>query len=175
MNFPSHFIHLIMVCLSTTSFSFLINSQPKGFVKPSRGLRQGDPISPYLFLLCTEGFSALIRKAVSDGHIHPIILSRNGSAISHLLFTDDILLFTRASIADCLSIKNILSIYETESGQKINFDKSEMSFSRAISEDRQSYLCQVMGIKGVDNHVKYLGLLTLIGKSKKYIFSFLKE
>lgn len=76
MDCPTSFIQLILNCISSVSFSFLINGVPKGFVKPMRGLRQGDPISPYLFLICAEGLSAMIRNAELNN-------SLNGFRICH--------------------------------------------------------------------------------------------
>lgn len=62
MGFQEKWIHLSMMCMKTVSYSVLINGEPKGRIIPTRGLRQGDPISPYLFMLCAEGLSAIIQK-----------------------------------------------------------------------------------------------------------------
>ena len=64
MGFCSRWIDLIMECIRTVSYSILVNGDPKGLINPTRGIRQGDPLSPFLFLLCTEGLHGLITKAV---------------------------------------------------------------------------------------------------------------
>ena len=66
-----------------------INGEPKGYITPSLGIKQGDPLSPYLFLLCAEGLSSLIRKATESQKLHGILSCTNGVCISHLLFADD--------------------------------------------------------------------------------------
>ena len=63
LGFPKKWIKRVMTCVTTTSFSILLNGKPYGNVLPSRGIRQGDPLSPYLFLLCAEGFTSLLAKA----------------------------------------------------------------------------------------------------------------
>ena len=60
MGFHEKLISMIMQCISTVSYSILINGVAYGCIKPTRGIRQGDPLSPYLFLLCAEGFSSMI-------------------------------------------------------------------------------------------------------------------
>ena len=76
----------MMQCVSTVAYSIRINGKSKDHIVPSRGLRQGDPLSPYLFLLCAEGLSALIKKAVVEGSMEGISVCRNGLALSHLFF-----------------------------------------------------------------------------------------
>ena len=104
MGFANQWVNLVLECISTVSFSILINGAPRGFFRPSRGLRQGDPLSPYLFLLCTEGLHGLINKVINDHVIRDISLNRGGPVISHLFFADDSLLFCRATRDDCEAI-----------------------------------------------------------------------
>ena len=73
MDFPEKWIDRVMSCVTTSSFYILINWKPYGNVLPSRGLRQGDPLSPYLFLLCAEGFTSLLTKAKNDARIHGVL------------------------------------------------------------------------------------------------------
>ncbi|XP_050277977.1 uncharacterized protein LOC126719473 [Quercus robur] len=77
MGFNNKWIKLLMLCVTTISYSILVNGEPKGLIHPSRGIRQGDPISPFLFLLCTEGLHGLISKAASQGDIRGYSLCRN--------------------------------------------------------------------------------------------------
>ena len=69
MGFREAWVALTMECITTVSYSILVNGEPKGLIKPSRGLRQGDPLSPYLFLFCAEGLNAILRRAVLNGEI----------------------------------------------------------------------------------------------------------
>ena len=85
LGFHARWVMLIMECVSSATYSVLVNGEPTGYIKPSRGLRQGDPLSPYLFLICAEGLSALIRKAKHDRLIHGVAISRGGPRISHFL------------------------------------------------------------------------------------------
>lgn len=116
LGFASRWVELIMECVTTPTYSILINGNPHGFIKPSRGIRQGDPLSPYLFLLCAEGLSSLIRKAESGNKIHGVAASRHGPRTSHLLFADDSLLLSKASVEECQNILNILDTYEKSFG-----------------------------------------------------------
>ena len=100
MGFHAKWIGWIFECISIVSFSIMVNGEPKGYIVPSRGLRQGDPLSPYLFLLCFEGLNGLIQNAVNEGKIQGFSLSRGGPKISHLFFANNSLLFCRAQLGD---------------------------------------------------------------------------
>ncbi|KAH9656688.1 reverse transcriptase domain-containing protein [Citrus sinensis] len=91
LGFSQQWISLIMRCISSVSFSVLINSAVKGLIKPQRGLRQGCPLSPYLFITCAEAFSSLLQQAEQQQLIHGLSFGSN-LKISHLLFADDSLL-----------------------------------------------------------------------------------
>ena len=121
-------VDLIMRCITTIFFSILINGAAKGWIKSQRGLRQGCPLSPYLFILCAEVFFRLLMQAEIQNLIHGLRFENNIS-VSHLLFADDSLIFTKATVADCKHLKTIFDRYTTASGQLINLDKSSMFFS----------------------------------------------
>ena len=125
-------------CISSVSYSILINGEPHGNIHPSRGLRQGDPLSPYLFLLCAEGLHSLIKKAESNGDMQGVSLCRGGPKITHLFFADDSLLFTKATTTACEKIQLILGQYEKASGQQVNHDKTTIFFSKATPLASQS-------------------------------------
>ncbi|KAL6191896.1 hypothetical protein ACLB2K_038285 [Fragaria x ananassa] len=118
LGFNEDWVRLVMQCVSTVSYSFFINGKPCGSLKPSRGLRQGDPLSPYLFLLCAEVFSALLEKKASMGLLQGVQICPGAPTIHHLLFADDSLLFGKASSAECLTIRSVLAEYEAASGQQ---------------------------------------------------------
>lgn len=95
----------------------------------SRGLRQGDPLSPYLFILYAEGLSALFCQAELHGHIHGIRITPKSPSITHLLFADDSFFFFRANSEESQYVKHLLSQYASVSGQAVNFLKSGIYFS----------------------------------------------
>ena len=90
-----------------------------GLIQSSRGLRQGDPFSSFLFLLCTKGLHGLIKKAANNGDINGFKLCKRGPKLTHLFFADDSLLFCRANSTKYSKVMDLLSLYEEVSGQKI--------------------------------------------------------
>lgn len=74
LDFNDCWVHTVLQCVSTVRYAFLINGKPCGSILPSRGLRQGDPLSPYLFLICAEVFTTLLDKKVVDGLLRGITI-----------------------------------------------------------------------------------------------------
>lgn len=175
MGFHRKWVSLIMECVRTVSYSILINGEPKGYFHPNRGLRQGDPISPYLFLLVAEGLNALLRKASVSNHIHGIALSRGGPNLTHLFFADDSVLFCRATLQECHYILELLRTYENASGQQINQEKTTLFFSASTSVEVRREIQEALQLPAIRSYEAYLGLPSLIGRSKYASFASLKE
>ena len=166
-----------MCCVSTPSFSTRINGKSYGKIIPSRGLHQGDPLSPYLFLLYAEGFSSLLAKAKEENKLHGVSIcrTRRAPSISHLLFADDSLLFCRATQDEVQEISDILQLYATASRQQINLEKSSIFFSSNTDGGQRNWIKTRLNVKEVDRFETYLGLPTLIGCSKYQAFALLKD
>ena len=129
LGFPEKLVSLITSCMSIISYFVLLNGQPMGHIKPSMGLRQGNPLSPYLFLLCAMGLQGLIKNAENNGDIKGVCVWRNGPRVSHLFFVDYSVLICWATVDECQRVFDLLSVYEKGLGQKINREKTNIFFS----------------------------------------------
>jgi hypothetical protein len=175
MGFSDEWVKWIMLCVETVDYTVLVNDNVTDTIKPGRGLRQGDPLSPYLFIICAEGLTTLIKHAEARGDIHRVKICRNAPIISHLLFADDCFLFFKANVNEAAAMKNILATYEAASGQAINFQKSEIFCSHNVIQVEQHNISDTLGVQAVLGTGKYLGLPSLIGRSKKSTFNFIKD
>lgn len=97
MGFPSSLVNLISRCISTISYKVMVNGQPNRSFVLERGLCQGDPLSPYLFIMCSDVFSGLLKKNEARKLLHGIEIARHAPMITYLLFADDSLLFARTN------------------------------------------------------------------------------
>lgn len=152
-------------------YSFLINDEVTGFVKPYLGIRQGDPISLYVFIICGEVLSGLCKEAQRDGSMIGIRVATKCPHINHLQFADDTMFFVRSNQQSCLALKQILAKYEKASGQMINPDKSSISFLARTSIEDIICVKQVLGIEKEGGVEKYLGLPELFGRKKRDMFA----
>ena len=137
----------------------IVNGRRCGNIVPTRGLRQSDPISPFLFLLCAEGLSCLLRKAEYEGSIQGVVAARYGPKVSHLFFADDSLLFCKANKVECEVLCDILKSYEDVSGHVVNLDKFDILFSLNTSNEDKGKAMEALKIHrqmGVENYLDFL-------------------
>lgn len=157
LKFPSQFIHWVEACISSPMFSIVINGELQGFFQGNRGLRQGDPLSPYLFLLVMEGFTGLLqyRAKQSEGFVfHPKCRSLN---ITHLIFADDLFVLSGADARSFQLVADALSDFFHFSGLQPNLQKSSIFFAR-LDETSKESLRMVLPIPEGFLPVKYLGV-----------------
>jgi hypothetical protein len=134
---------------------------------PTRGLRQGDPLSPFLFLFVADGLSALLQSELSSGGISLIKICRRGPGISHLLFADDTLLFFKANSDQATRVKGVIDKYATATGQLINESKCSILFSIGCGELIQDAVRGILNVQKEEFEDKYLGLPTPDGRMSR--------
>lgn len=159
MGFGPKWQNWILFCISTVRMTVLVNDTPSKFFSMFRGLRQGDPLSPYLFVLIMEVFSNLISRAKEKGFIRGFkVMGRRGEgvSVSHLLFVDDTLLFCEDNKDQLDFWKWVVICFEVVSGLKINMQKSEIIPVGGVEDvDRAA---AVFGCKVGNLPTTYLGL-----------------
>ena len=170
MHLPSSLVNVIMNCVTSSSFRILWNGEPTEPFKPSRGVRQGDPLSPYLFVACMERLSQLIEWLCVEGHWKAIPVTRGGTQVSHLMFADDIVLFGEASRTQAEVMIKCLTDFCAWSGQKVNTQKSSVYFSPNTNEATAAEICNVLGISKTDDLGRYLGVPTINGRVTRATF-----
>lgn len=169
MGFERAWVDFIVKYLSTISYSVILNGNSSPPFGASRGL------SPYLFLMCSEGLSALLKQATAVNKGVGTKISRNSPTISHLLFAYDIVLFGSASIECATIFKSVLAEYESVSRQCINFSKSTVFFSPNTRVEEKNAVISLLGVRESLNAEKYLGLQNFVRKGKRLAFQSLKR
>lgn len=132
-------------------------------------------MSPYFFIIVAEGLTTLIRRAEARGDLHGIQICRREPILTHLLFVDDYFLFFRANDREVANMKTILETYEQASGQAINYTKSEVSFSKNVDSEEQHRLVEALGVRTTMGAGKYLGVPSVVGRSKRSTFAYVKD
>ena len=152
-GFHQKFINLIYQCISTVSFTLLLNGGKGPRIRPLRGLRQGDPISPYLFIIGSEVLARMINRCSAQRLINGIKIAPSITGISKLFYADDVLLFCKAKHLEINEIINILGKYCEWSGQEINFEKSGVFASKGV---HSQFLNQLKNQRGLKSFPKVL-------------------
>lgn len=175
MGFSETWVQRVLKCVTSVAYNIVHGEFDMGPIVPSRGIRQGDPLSPYLFIICAEGLSALIRKYESNKWIHGIKICRKAPVVSHMLFADDSYFYCKADTNEARKVMELLAVYERASGQKINTQKSSAFFSSNVIQYNKEEICRVLQMGEADAYSKYLGLPNVLGRNKSVLLGYLKE
>lgn len=174
LGFQSEWVQRVMTCVKTVSYTVRFNGVVSAPFTPTRGLRQGDPLSPYLFLFVADGLSALINRKTREGSLQELPICRGAPGVSHLLFADDTLLFFKASQQQAGIVKEILETYAKGTGQLINSSKCSIMFNEKVQTSENEEVKNVLEIEREVFEPKYLGLPTPRGRVKGDHFMDLK-
>ncbi|KAL2248543.1 UNVERIFIED_CONTAM: putative ribonuclease H protein [Sesamum indicum] len=169
VGFPTHWINMIKKLIENCWFSILINGEGVGFFKSTRGLRQGDPLSPTLFVIAAEclsrGLDWLFQQQPRMN-----FFARSSKNISHLAFADDIIIFSKGTRKDLKTLMEFLRHYELISGQRINKEKSSFTVDKKTSNMRIRCIQQVTGFRLKYLPITYLGAPLFKGNKKGALF-----
>ncbi|GLT70676.1 hypothetical protein SLA2020_427380 [Shorea laevis] len=174
-NLPAPLIRLIMFSVTSLQLSVLWNGEELPSFQPQRGLRQGDPLSPYLFIMVMEKLSHKIQSRVQSRIWQPFKLSRGGLALSHLFFADDLMLFCTATQNQVAMVMDCLREFSLESGLDINLAKSKLYASPNLQRHVAASLSNACGIPLTRDLGVYLGVPILHGRQSKTTYKYLLE
>ena len=174
-GFLPNIVNLIMSCVTSTSTLILFNGNKLDSFHPSRGIRQGEPISPYLFLLCMEFLGAHISALCEEKRWDKIKASKNGPIFSHIFYADDLMLFAKANSKNCNAILEVLDNFCNMAGQKINVNKSRIFFSPNVTGRKKNTIFKKLGMVATQNLGRYLCFPLLHQGRNGNAFNFLIE
>ncbi|KAL0407592.1 UNVERIFIED_CONTAM: putative mitochondrial protein [Sesamum latifolium] len=169
IGFPAQWIAKVRMLTENCWFNILINGEGAGFFKSTRGLRQGDPLSPTLFVLAAECLSRGLDNLFAQ---HPRLhyLTRGSLNVSHLAFADDVIIFSKGTRRELKILMDFLQHYEAISGQRINRDKSSFTVDKRTSNLRIQCIQQVTGFRLKYLPITYLGAPLFKGNKKGVLF-----
>jgi hypothetical protein len=175
LRFDMEFFDLLISCMRSVKYKIRFNDQETEDFLPSRGLRQGDPLSPYLFLICAEGLSSAFAHREEVGGIDGVGVCRNAPSISHLLFADESLILMKANLSNATSLNQVLEQYCACSGQMVSEAKCSIFFCPNVDVQVKAEICEELNIFSEAISDKYLGLPFMVGLDKTESFIYLLE
>lgn len=157
LGIEGRFLKMIYACVTSPMCSILVNGVPQGFFSCSRGLRQGDPLSPYLFIIVVEVLGRNIQKLVDSKALKGVKVTSALRPDSHQQFVDDTLMFRKALVGEAGLWKYVLNDYALVSGQCINYEKIKIYFFN-IDQQIKDRVVKKMGCQEASLPNSYLGL-----------------
>ena len=157
LGFGRKWIRWIMNCVTSASLSILLNGSPLKPFKMEKGLRQGDPLSPYLFILVSEALVCLLKKAEDANLIEPVHIGKEKISLKHLQFADDTLIFAPKSPRVVTNYFRILDVFALMSGLNLNYSKSCFISWNASDKEWASETARHMGCSHSSCPFSYLG------------------
>lgn len=156
-GFPMVFCQWVKACVTSTKFTILLNGSGDGFFKPTRGLRQGCALSPYLFIIAMDPLSRMLSASLNSGLIRGLRMARQSAPITCSLFADDLLLIGKLTQQEVALLLQTLNSFSIVSGLSINQAKSKVWFSSNSTEESKKILMDLMSVAEADLEEKYLG------------------
>ena len=169
MGFHEKWIGWIKGCLSSTSISILVNGSPTSEFKPQRGLRQGDPLAPFLFDLVAEGLTGMMRAVFSKNYYHNFMVGKKKIPVNILQFADDTIFFGEPSMDNVTVIKAILKSFEMVSGLRINFANSQFG-AIGQTEDWCRFAADYLNCGPLQFPFSYLGMPIGVNPRRKVVW-----
>lgn len=158
MGFPTRFINYVMNCITSVSYSINFNGSAQGLIKSKREARQGDPLSPYIFILCAEVLSTNLGVLEKNGELKGLKIARKSPPILHLMYADDLLITCSGDMKSCATLKELLHRYSNSIGQAINQEKSSIIHHQKLAPELVQQLQQCFNIKETTIPPTYLGI-----------------
>ncbi|VFQ79448.1 unnamed protein product [Cuscuta campestris] len=159
--------NLLMANLRGSTLSVLINGQPAAYFPMTRGVKQGDPLSPLLFIIASEGLSRLLNRSMEESHIHHYNMG-SVKFPGHLTYTDDIMIFTKGDSINLLKLKKLLDEYSSDSGQVINLAKSKFYVKDTTTGSQLKNMEKILAMHKGTLPFTYLGATNCKGQLKKH-------
>lgn len=156
-NFCAKWRKWILECVSSATANVLVNGSPSGEFKLERGLRQGDPLSPFLYLLIAEGLSLLVKNAVDEKLLEVAELGSEKIKVSHLQYADDSIFITTGNLSNARAMRSILKNFELISGLKVNYGKCSI-MGLNLENSRVEQMAAILSCEVGSFPFTYLGI-----------------